>query len=112
MGEEARDYEDTEKRTREPKGWRAEMDSALMSVLLRRSTSSSEVLRSGVERGEKGDGERRREEHAGVTDVVVANVQSFQTSVSHEQRQKVLQSDIPNTVVVEIKGLDKRSRKE
>ena len=61
MGEEARDYEDTEKRTREPKGWRAEMDSALMSVLLRRSTSSSEVLRSGVERGEKGDGERRRE---------------------------------------------------
>ena len=57
---------------------------------------------------EKGDDK----EHAGVTDVVVANVQSFQTSVSHEQRQKVLQSDIPNTVVVEIKGLDKRSRKE
>ena len=61
MREGESEYEETVKRTREAKGWRAEMDSALMSVLLRKSTSSKEVFRSGVERGEKGDGERKRE---------------------------------------------------
>ena len=64
-------------------------------------------------RGErKGTEKGNEKEHAGVTNVVVANVQSFQTSVSHEQRQEVLQSDIPNTIVVKVKGLDKRRRKE
>lgn len=64
-------------------------------------------------RGERGRTEKGDEkEHAGITDVVVANVQSFQTGVPHEQRQKVLQSDIPNTIVVKIKGLDKRSGEE